>query len=915
MKKFTILTSILLCMAWMAYGQWTYTSLSEPKAEMGFVSLGTKAYFAGGSNGSQLLSDVESYDVLTGTWETIGNLSVARQWPTAVACGTKLFFAGGMNFAANVVFNTVDIYDTETQQWSVKQLSVARFDLAAVSYGNKVLFAGGITFPYNTFSIVDIYDCETGEWLPTANLTQQRGGIARAVTGDLAIFAGGSVTASTTSDNVDIYNFTTNTWTSATLSQAKMYAIATTVGDKVIIGGGCTAMQTPTSRVDIYDATNNTWSTSALSVGRAWLGTAATVNGHAYFPGGGNFNYGFNSPSDVIDIWDEASGSWATDALFEPIHSLAMLGVGNYLVVGGGVTGEGNRTSLVQVFHDRSLILVPEDYTAIQEGINASSDGDTVLVSEGTFYENINYNGKAIVVASEFLMDGDTNHINNTIINGSQPVNPDIGAVVAFASGEDTTSVLCGFTITGGTGTDIPGVVRMGGGVFLTESGGKLLNNHIEYNSSKGEGWSVGGGIGAGGPTSPLPWVVLRNNRINHNEAESVANDRGEGGGVLCFYNMIMTDNVISYNKATGGSGGLGGGVYIRGDMATSWFNFSRNILTYNEAIANSSNSLFSLGGGFVIYQSYGIAAGNLFAFNVTESPSGIDAAGSGVYIQEVPDSELVFENNLILNNSFIGDVCLGGGVCLWMTGGTYQNNVIQNNKGTKGGGIFIGSSTSDTAILINNTITANDAGGGGTGLHISSSNAVVINSILYNNTPPGPAIFDETSSIEVRYSDVEDDEVWPGEGNVNCSPSFLEDGYHLDPSCQLLNAGITTIEVNGVWYNCPALDIDGEPRPFAGTQPEIGVDELQTTVAVGKPISSNPLTINVFPNPATQKVMFDVAEGTAIHEVNIYTQTGQKVFTGAPENSMLDVSALQPGIYFIEIFTDQSKIDYSIKF
>ena len=36
-------------------------------------------------------------------------------------------------------------------------------------------------------------------------------------------------------------------------------------------------------------------------------------------------------------------------------------------------------------------INVPGEYSTIQEAIDASSDGDIVNVSEGTYYENINY--------------------------------------------------------------------------------------------------------------------------------------------------------------------------------------------------------------------------------------------------------------------------------------------------------------------------------------------------------------------------------------------------------------------------------------------------------------------------------------------------------------------------------------------
>ena len=118
------------------------------------------------------------------------------------------------------------------------------------------------------------------------------------------------------------------------------------------------------------------------------------------------------------------------------------------------------------------IINVPADTSTIQGGISMAFNGDTVLVNNGTYYENINFVGKSITVASHYYIDGDTSHISNTIIDGSNHSDPDSGSVVYFISGEDTTSIICGFTITSGTGTYSPNpfAMRIGGGILCFNS-------------------------------------------------------------------------------------------------------------------------------------------------------------------------------------------------------------------------------------------------------------------------------------------------------------------------------------------------------------------------------------------------------------------------------------------------------------
>ncbi len=910
MKAKILLTAFLLCTVWMSYGQWNYTNLTEAKSFMGSVTLGNKAYFAGGYNGTTCSSLVEVYDLTTGTWSTAGNLSVARELLLGTTtCGSKIFFAGGYNL--NVSLNTVDVFDTSTQQWTVEQLSAERFSIASVSYGSKVLFAGGVQVGTSTarVDIVDIYDIATDVW-SIDHLSVAREGIAAAVVGDLAIFAGGLINGGQYggSNRVDIYNFTTNTWSIDSLSQARGYASAVTIGNKVIIAGGATSVNHPTDRVDIYDASTGTWSTTNISHPRCGANIGANLNGKAFFAGGGNFKgNGFNNPSSVVDIYDPVTGNWSVDSLMHPLVGHSVAGVGNKLVVAGGETTGGFYVSLVEIYTELSLIHIPADFPTIQQGIVAATPGDTVLVAPGTYFENINFLGKKpLLVASQFIMDGDTNHIANTIINGSQPLDPDIGSVVTFESGEDTTSVLCGFTITGGTGTLI-GMARVGGGVFMQYSGGKLLNNHIENNIINNEGWTFGGGICAGAPISPLPWVVLRGNRISNNKAISF-NDEGDGGGADIWYNLIMENNEVSWNEAEGPYRGDGGGVRCRSDLGHTEVLIRNNNITHNKATSVSESTDVVLTGGLSIFwDCSGIISGNNVSFNEIEAGEDKGGYGTGILIDNNASEDVVLENNLIEGNTFTGGFLNGGGLCIYRSSVLVQNNIIKDNTGTNGGGIYV-ETPDDLAVLMNNTIVGNHGDNGG-GLHATDANAVIVNTIFWGNTATlnGTSIFEEGSTLEVRYSDVEGDVVWPGDGNVNCHATFLDDGYHLSDTCQLVESGIASIEINGVWYNCPAYDIDGEGRP-SNAFPEIGADEVLIE-SVPEPTPVNDLAFNIYPNPASGKITIELSDETTamMGDVSIIGLTGKELLrqqvTGP--KTEFNVSALPAGVYFIKLINN----------
>ena len=231
------------------------------------------------------------------------------------------------------------------------------------------------------------------------------------------------------------------------------------------------------------------------------------------------------------------------------------------------------------------VINVPADQPNIQTGINSAINGDTVLVARGTYLENINFRGRNIMVASRYLLTGDLTDVDSTVIDGSAPTKPDTASCVLFISGEDSTAVLCGFTLTGGTGTKWPdehgaGTYREGGGVLVafcspTIRGNRIIGNHAV--GGTGLAGAGGGGIRAGDGN---PHII--NNVIALNSGADY------GGGIVLNYSGATVRNNIIYGNSGGAAYG-GGGLWLNR-------NGTMPKVIENNTIANNTSG--SSGGG-----------------------------------------------------------------------------------------------------------------------------------------------------------------------------------------------------------------------------------------------------------------------------------------------------------------------------
>jgi len=303
-----------------------------------------------------------------------------------------------------------------------------------------------------------------------------------------------------------------------------------------------------------------------------------------------------------------------------------------------------------------NTIYVPDDYQTIQGAIDASNNGDSVIVRPGAYVENIDFKGKAIQLKSEMGPEV-------TVIDGSQS-----GSVVHFQNNEGNDSILEGFTLTNGSGTySYVKSVYAGGGILCDVSSPTITGNVISENFTRHDG----GGIYCSSDSSP----IISHNRVSENSADS-----GRGGGIACYEsNAKITNNVIRNNKA---DNMVGGGIWCFDSSAM----ISSNFITQNLGD--------DYGGGIHCHGDSTTIVNNIICKNYAmEDGGGISCSNS---------ASPIISNNIIVGNFAFN---YGGGLYCDGSTPTITNNTITANRALDNGGGIYSTSTFVSHITVANTI------------------------------------------------------------------------------------------------------------------------------------------------------------------------------------------------------------------
>jgi parallel beta-helix repeat protein len=344
---------------------------------------------------------------------------------------------------------------------------------------------------------------------------------------------------------------------------------------------------------------------------------------------------------------------------------------------------------------ESKTIVVPDDYSTIQEAVDAASDGDVIFVKSGTYNESM-----TIDLAVSLVGEDPT----TTTIVGDWSLN---GTIVLIRHNNVNVT---GFTIQPEYHSDSRRAVHLlhanycnvFGNVFLNNSRGIWLyessENNITDNTINGPD-NLSCGIDL--DYSPNNWIY-----------ENIIEDNNCGIAISSSQGNTIYNNTIINNHSTGlhitSDGNNITNNVVRNQECGISLSGSNNILRNNEMSNNTSNFCFG----------WGISWDTSKFVNDVDTSNHADGKPIIYWIKEqdrkVPKNAafvvLVNCSNIIVENLNLSKV--GQGIIVVST---VNSDITQNSIQVSDGGVLVHSS-------FGITITDNTISDGGTGVHLVSS-------------------------------------------------------------------------------------------------------------------------------------------------------------------------------------------------
>ncbi|HHS96322.1 MAG TPA: DUF11 domain-containing protein, partial [Chloroflexi bacterium] len=351
-----------------------------------------------------------------------------------------------------------------------------------------------------------------------------------------------------------------------------------------------------------------------------------------------------------------------------------------------------------------------------------------------------------------------------------------------------------------------------GGGIYAKLNSGytiRIENCRIVNNTASGT--YGGGGVFAYND----PNVILINNVITGNTASGGGQAYGGGVQLVSLSSCTVTGNVVAQNSGTGG-------LYVSCNSPT---------VSDNRVWGNSSGPDYTAGGLYVEIRTSGsgLVSGNVITGNSHTCGSCSYAAG-GLTAR----GSLTVRGNVITGNTGAYAVYAEGNV-------VFENNLIADNQPGAGydavhldtdSNLYCSTSDAHTYRFVHNTVARN---GNTTAVKIPAppntncpATAYITNTIIYSHAVGVRAVSSSTAhvahSILSNTVDITGDVTLGTQVMTHTDPLFLADGYHIADNSPAKDVLLAT----GFDYT----DIDGQPRlmgPFA----DIGADEAAYTATL----------------------------------------------------------------------------------